>query len=415
MSTAIHSTPAQRGPVVEFDHHSPVYAQNNWRIYDELRKRTPVAWTDAHGGFWVLSRYDDIADVARDDIKFSSAENGITIPPTQQRSVPIDLDPPEAQAYRAVLQPFFSPKAVRHWTACVERWGTVCIDQVIERGRMDLIMDLANPLPALFTCEFIGLPIENWETYARCMHEGVYTGPDNPDFARTRQELEWTVKNLYELVAQERRNPREAMLGNLVRAQVNGKLLTDEEIVSICFLLMAGGFDTTTGLAGNVFNYLGENPAIRQYLIDQPDKIPNAVEEFLRYFTPQQALCRTAKQDVEIRGVRVRKGERVLLAWAAANHDPEAFEAPNEVRFDRFPNLHQAFGIGSHRCLGSHFARVEMCTMLHEVLTRLPDFTIAAGAARYPSIGIVNGWINMPATFTPGPRKLPNERLPAKA
>ncbi|MBV9995897.1 MAG: cytochrome P450, partial [Caulobacteraceae bacterium] len=335
--------PAQRGPVVDFDHHSHGYVDGCWKIYDDLRARCPVAYTGAHGGFWVLSRYEDIAQVARDDATFSST-NGITIPPSAERSIPIDMDPPQSEPYRRLLLPYFSPRAVEYWTPRVRRWGSVCVDQVIETGRIDLIMDLANPLPALFTCEFIGLPIENWAIYARPMHELVYSIPGTSEFDAAIQGGHEIVRNLHDLVAQERKHPSKSMLGDLVQARVEDELMSDETIVGICNLIMAGGFDTTTSLAGNVFKHLDENPAARRKLIDQPDLIPSAIDEYLRYFSPQTALARTAMKDTEIGGVRIKKGEKVMLAWSAANHDPTAFDAPDEVDFERFPNRHQAFG-----------------------------------------------------------------------
>jgi cytochrome P450 len=403
---------AERGPVIEFDHHGAEFAERGREIYGQLRDRCPVAYTASHGGYWVLSRYQDVARVARDDATFTSTE-GITIPPSTERAIPIDMDPPESEPYRRLLLPYFSPAAVEYWAPRIARWGEICVDQVIERGEIDLILDLANPLPALFTCEFLGLPIENWAAYARPMHEIVYSIPGTSNYDKAVHGLHGIVESLRDLVKQERKHPSKSLLGDLVQARVEDELLSDETIVGICHLIMSGGFDTTTSLAGNIFKHLDDDHGARRKLIEQQDLLDSAVDEYLRFFSPQTALARTAMTDTEVGGVRIKKGERVLLAWSAANHDPAAFDEPEKIDFERFPNRHQAFGLGVHRCLGSHFARNEMITMLREVLTRLPDFRLGEGATRYPSIGIVNGWIEMPATFTPGARKFPGERLPS--
>ena len=140
--------------------------------------------------------------------------------------------------------------------------------------------------------------------------------------------------------------------------------------------------------------------------------IPQACEEFLRYFTPQQGLARTVTKPVTVGDVELQPNDRVLLSWASANQDEAVFDCPNEVVLDRFPNRHTTFGIGIHRCLGSHIARIELVTMVSRVLARMPDFRMDHEAARkYPRIGIINGWINVPATFTPGER-LSDEPLP---
>jgi len=163
--------------------------------------------------------------------------------------------------------------------------------------------------------------------------------------------------------------------------------------------------DTTGSLLSSVLEYLSRHEDVRARLIADPALIPQATEEFLRYFAPVQALARTAARDCVIGGQHIAAGERVQLSWSSANFDEDAFDDPDELRIDRFSNRHQTFGIGIHRCLGSNFARVEFKVMLEEVLRRLPDFEIGSTACRYRSIAIVNGWVNLPATFTPGPRE----------
>ncbi|EID17446.1 cytochrome P450 [Mycolicibacterium phlei] len=405
-------------PTVDFDHHSPEYAQNSAAINAELRAKCPVAHTDAHGGFWVISRYDDVVAAAKNDEVFASGYTvngvsplGVTIPPSPVPMCPIEMDPPEYLPYRKLLNPFFSPGESKKWEPRIAHWVDVCLDQVIEKGSFDLVDDLANPVPSLFTCEFLGLPIEKWNDFASVQHEIIYTPPEEQeDILRRYMEL---CGEVFQLITERRQNPTgEGLIDFLVTAEIDGEPIPDDKVFSMVNLVIAGGFDTTTAVTVSSLVYLAEHPEDRQRLIDNPDLLPRAIEEFLRAFTPQQALARTVTKPVTVAGVELQPGERVLLSWASANQDETAFERPEEIILDRFPNRHTTFGIGIHRCLGSHVARIELETMIRRVLDRMPDYRVdLAAARRYPSIGIINGWINAPATFTPGQR-LRDEKLP---
>jgi cytochrome P450 len=401
-----------------FDHHSPDYAENSRSINAGLRSKCPVAHTDAHGGFWVISRYDDVVAAAKDDGTFASGHDvngvcplGVTIPPAPLPMFPIEMDAPDYLPYRRLLNPFFSPAVSKKWEPRVARWVDVCLDQVIEKGTFDLVDDLANPVPSLFTCEFLGLPIEHWRDYAQVQHEIVYTPPEEQEAVLVKyMEIAGRV---FEFITERRKNPSgDSMIDALVTAEIDGELVPDDMVFSMVNLIMAGGFDTTTAVTVNSLIYLADHPEQRQILLDDPTKIPQACEEFLRYFTPQQGLARTVTQPVSLSGVELQANERVLLSWASANQDESVFDRPNEVIMDRFPNRHTTFGIGIHRCLGSHIARIELTSMVSRVLARMPDYRVDhEGAQRYTSIGIINGWINAPATFTPGQR-LSDEVLP---
>jgi len=401
-----------------FDHHSPEYAENSRSINANLRAQCPVAHTDAHGGFWVISRYDDVVEAAKNDAAFASGHEvngvsplGVTIPSSPVPMFPIEMDPPDYLPYRKLLNPFFSPAASKSWQPRVTRWVDVCLDQVIEKGSFDIVDDLANPVPSLFTCEFLGLPIEHWRDYAEVQHEIIYTPPDQQE--RVIMRYMEVVGRVYEIITERRKNPTgEGLIDTLVTAEIDGQPVADEMVLSMVNLVMAGGFDTTTAVTANALIYLADHPEARQRLIDNPEMIPQACEEFLRYFTPQQGLARTITKPVTVGDVELQPNDRVLLSWASANQDESTFDRPNEVVLDRFPNRHTTFGIGIHRCLGSHIARIELVTMVSRVLARMPDFQVVHDAAkRYPTIGIINGWINVPATFTPGAR-LSDEPLP---
>jgi len=410
-------TTCDEAKTTAFDHHSPEYAENSRSINANLRARCPVAHTDAHGGFWVLSRYDDVVAAAKDDETFASGHTvngvsplGVTIPPAPVPMFPIEMDAPDYLPYRKLLNPFFSPAVSKTWEPRVARWVDTCLDQVVEKGSFDIVGDLANPVPSLFTCEFLGLPIENWRDYAEVQHEMIYTPPDRQ--GHVLQRYMEVLGRVYAIIEETRKSPGEGLISDLVTAEIDGQPVSTDMVFSMVNLVMAGGFDTTTAVTANSLIYLSDHPEARQRLIDDPDMIPQACEEFLRYFTPQQGLARTVTKPVTIHDVELQPNDRVLLSWASANQDESVFDRPDEVIMDRFPNRHTTFGIGIHRCLGSHIARIELSTMVSRVLARMPDYRIDHQAAeRYPSIGIINGWITVAATFTPGTR-LSSDLLP---
>ncbi|ETB31004.1 cytochrome P450, partial [Mycobacterium avium subsp. hominissuis 10-5606] len=177
-----------------------------------------------------------------------------------------------------------------------------------------------------------------------------------------------------------------------------------EMLIETVLLLVQGGVDTTSNLVGHALRYLAEHPEDRQRLIDDPTRIPGAIDEFLRYYSPVQTIARTATRDTELGGCPIRKGERVLMSWAGANLDDRVWPDPLEVVLDRTPNRQTSFGIGVHRCLGANLANVMVEVMLGEVLRRIPDYEIAGPVSRYATIGIIHGIDALPVRFAPGPR-----------
>jgi len=181
--------------------------------------------------------------------------------------------------------------------------------------------------------------------------------------------------------------------------------VTEEEMLSFCNNIITGGVDTTTALTTHALVYLNEHPEDYRRLQEDPTLLPVAREEFVRFFTPIHGLARNVSRDVEMDGAKMEKGDRVYLAWSAANRDPEVFTDPETVDIARFPNRHIAFGAGMHRCIGSFMARVMFEEMMHVVMARIPDYrTHPDRARRYTSVGTINGWVDMPTSFTPGPK-----------
>lgn len=393
-----------------FDHYTQEYRDNWPAIVDENLAKCPVARSDAYGGFWVVSDYASLGRVIRDDATFTSEHNmadpsdprqGIVIPPNPMLQVPMEFDPPVYNAYRRMLNPYFSPPAARAMEPFVRQAADALLDRVCAGGRIDFVKDFGNPVPALATMRLVGLPLDDWETYAEPMHGIVSYPAGGPEYLRCMAALQQLGGALGALVPRLRTEAADGLLSGLAKAIVDGKPLPDGEVVLIALLVMQGGVDTTTALLANTLWWLDEHPAERKQLAERPELLEHATEEFLRIFTPVPALARTATRDVTLGGQEIRAGDRVLMSFAAANRDPAIFDDPAEARLDRFPNPHTAFGLGIHRCIGSNYARSWFQVMLRAVLERVPDFAVDREAARRnDSIGIINGFVNLPATFT---------------
>lgn len=315
---------------VEYDHHSPAYAQA-WRsLHDQIRSAgCPVAHSSSYDGFYVLTRYDDVASAVKDDATFASYHRpgtewqGIMIPQTPSVTTPIELDPPDFQAYRSLLNLPFSPANSRSWGPWLRDVATALLDAVIETGHCDLVHDFASPLPALLTAKMLGVPLTDWRLYSDAAHDVVRFPPDSREQEVANQLMISVLGRAYETMQARRADPKDDLISTWVHAEVNGEKISDEVLMQMCLLVITGGNDTTTSLFSNCFAWLTEHPAQREWLAADFNRIDHACEEFLRYFTPTQALARTVTRDVEFGGHTFVKGDRVLLSFAAANFDPQ--------------------------------------------------------------------------------------------
>lgn len=412
MTTSIKSR--TRCPI-SFDHESPEHAAAWPEQFDAIRSTCPLSWTEKHGGYWVATRYHDIIEIAQAPDSFTSHKSynpgtgevagGLSIPPfPSPRGIPDESDSPEWDGFRSFLNRKLSPKAVEERRPSTERFAAALIDQVIETGRFDIVDDLTNPLPALTTMAMFGLPLEEWREFADPLHKMMYTPKESPDFLKAAAGLGWIKQRIEEEIARRRSDPRDDLLSYLAHGEIDGRKLDDSTIWEMAFNVIIGGVDTTTALTSHVLIFLSRNPAVRQLLIDKPDALPIAREEFVRFFSPVHGMARNAATAVDFHGEEIAAGDRIYLAYSAANRDPAVFEDPNSIIVDRFPNRHIGFGAGKHRCIGSFQARMMFETMITAVLTRMPDYKVIGKAEGYPSVGTINGLISARATFTPGPK-----------
>lgn len=402
--------------IVDFDHHSDAFNLNELAVNADLRQRCPVAWNENYGGFWFLSSYDAVSQTARDGGTFAhkyepDADDGVDyqgemgVPrPDGQPALGIgEVDGPYHQALRHALAPFFSPGAVEKLKPFMEQSAHWFLDQQITKGQMDLVLDYASPVPAILTMKLMGLPYDNWHLYANLFHSVMAVSQDSDEYARVIAKVPTMMQEVLEFAANRRADAREDLTSFLIQFEFEGRHLTDEQLLNILWNLIGGGVDTTTSQTALTLKHLGTHPAIRQQLIDHPELYRTATDEFLRYFSVNQTLSRTVTHDVVLAGQRLRKNDKVVISWLSANHDENEFDRPDEIILDRAPNRHVAFGLGTHRCIGSHLARLLSQVMVKAVLDRIPDYQVDVdNVHQYLGNPSMTGLGELPVTFTPG-------------
>jgi cytochrome P450 len=401
----------------DFDHLSAEFLDNRHAEWARLRQ-CPVAFNPRHGGFWVVSGYDEVAQVSRDGETFSSkyeedSPDGIEylgimgIP--RVAGIPsagiAEAEGPVHQALRRVLNPVMLPPAVEQLRPWMEQVATWFLDQKIGAGDLDLVLDFTNPVPAVLTMKLVGLPCDDWEHYAEVFHATVAYPAGAPEHRQAVRHIPDMMAGLIAEAGARRREPRDDLLTELVHLRVDGdRLLSDAEITGVLWNLIGGGLDTTTSLTALALHYLDDHHDQRQQLIDDPGLLVPATEEFLRFFSVNETLSRTVTRDVSLGGQQLHRGDFLILSWLSANHDETEFVDAERVTLARAPNRHLAFGVGPHRCIGMHLARTMFRVLMQEVLRRIPDYRIDRAATRfYQGNPELTGIVTMPARFTPGP------------
>ena len=360
----------------DFDVGDHDYESNPYPIWDELRGGCPVAHTERRGGAWLPTRYEDVAAVAYDTESFSSRDVGV-LPPMPGTSLltapPITSDPPFHTAARRIVLPFFSPRAV---DKLEQKTRSICLellDAIATADTADAAGDYAQHIPVRVIAHMLGIPEEDEATFtgwAIRIFQNTATDPEDGR-AATKEILAY----FEEQVEARRREPSDDLISFLLEADMDGDPLTQKHILGTCFLLLMAGIDTTWSGIGASLWHLATHPDDRDRLVEEPEMIPTAVEEFLRAYSPV-TMARIAVNDAEVGGCPVHAGDRVLLNFPSGNRDPERFDRADEVLIDREENRHFAFGIGIHRCLGSNVARMEMRVAIETWLDRFPRFTL---------------------------------------
>lgn len=369
-------------------HHllDPEVLANPYPLYHRLRAHDPVHW-DPYLHAWVVTRYEDVITVLT---RFSAdrtptpeyfeALGAPEVGPIAKVMVKqmLFLDGAAHARVRKLAAPAFMPARVRALRPHIQEIATKLIDRIQARGtgRMDLLADFAEPLPAIVTAEMLGAPVEDhsqlkdWSvTFAQMLGNFQH----NPDrLADVHRAVEGLSNYFHDAIRAQRLKPRVGLIHTLMTSEVDGDRLTDEEVVANCIVTMVGGLETTTNLIGNGILSLLRNPDQMARLRADPGIMPAAVEELLRYESPSQHTARLAPDDVMLGGKKIRKRQAVIAVMAAGNRDPERYPDPDRLDFDRPDNKHLAFGWAAHFCFGAPLARIEGQIAFTELLKRFP-------------------------------------------
>lgn len=346
--------------------------QDPYPFYAWLRQTHPV-YHNEQFDFWALSRYEDVVTAARHSDLFSSAQG---VGPDKRYGLSmITNDPPIHTRLRKLVNKAFTPKRIDRLAARIQTIVDALLDDIVAKGEFDLIDDFAIPLPVTVIAEVLGVAPERRDDFRRWSDDVVHFAggvSHGNDRAQLRQSWDEFRSCFGDIMAARRREPRDDIISVLVQAQEDQQVLSDLELFNFLQLLLVGGNETTTNLIANGALACTHHPAQWQKLRQQPDLVPNLIEEVLRYDAPIQLVFRTTTQDVEMHGTTIPADSKVALLWGAANRDPDVFPDPDRFDITRSSNHHIAFGSGIHYCLGASLARLEARIAATTILRRLP-------------------------------------------
>lgn len=389
----------------------PEVLANPYPLFHRLRSEDPVHW-DPFLHAWVVTRYQDVVTVLhrysaqRTPTPEQLSQMGLaSLNPIAQLMVKqmLFLDAPAHTRLRSLASYAFSPQRVRVLREHICDITNRLLDKVQDNGRMDVIADLAEPLPCIVTAEMLGVPVEDYQqlkAWSQDFAEMLGNFQHNPD--RVPQIL----KSVGEMTAyfrsamqQQRMQPRDGLVRSLMTAEVDGDRLSEEEVIANCIVTMVGGQETTTNLIGNGVLSLLRNPNQLGKLRSDLSLVPSAVEELLRYESPSQHTARLAPEDTVLGGKRILKRQAVIAVMAAGNRDPERFPDPDRLDITRTDNRHLAFGWAAHFCFGAALARIEGQTAFELMLRRLGDWALEPGPLVWRTNLGLRGLTKLPISF----------------
>lgn len=385
-------------------------AGHPWDQYAFLRTNSPVHWhEEADGpGFYAITKYDDIRTISRQPGTFSSYARGVMLAESDdaslfaQRQMMLTMDPPQHDRFKLLVSRGFTPKNAQLLTGRIQQLAREIVDDIAGRGECDLVHDVTGRLPSGLIAELMGIPREDGERLYE-LTEIMHTTDDAVAPPEVKMAAIGEMLGYAKSVAERKRvEPGDDIASTLVQAEVDGDRLTDDELQWFFLLLVNAGGDTTRNLLAAGVQLLFDHPDERARLMaDLDGLLPTAVEEMLRYSSPVVNFRRTVMRDVTLRGVDLHEGDKVVVFYGSGNRDEDVFAEADRFDVGRDPNPHMAFGGGGpHLCLGLHVARIEIVTMLRELLTRLPDLRPAGPVERLAS-NFIAGIRTMPVAFTP--------------
>ena len=383
---------------VDFDHFDPQWTENPYPIWDDLRQRCPVATTQRfQDGGYFPTRFDDVHAIAYDAEHFSSRRIIVREQKLPLMSAaPITSDPPEHTPARKLLLPAFAPKEIAKLEDPTRQVCRALLDAIGDAATCDGAVDYAQHIPVRVIAHMLGVDENKGDLFRDWIYRTLIEGVRNPAVAMAAmQEQSAFFKEQVEL---RRKAPGNDLVSFLLRAEFEGKPLTEPHIIGTLRLILIAGIDTTWSGIGAALWHLATHPEDRRRLVADPGLMPTAIEEFLRAYSPV-TMAREVVKETTLSGCPFKPGGQVLLSFPAANRDPSRFADADRVLIDRAENPHAAFGLGRHRCLGSNLARMEMTVAVEEWLKRFPDFIETPGKKTTWSEGTVRGPRNMPITI----------------
>ncbi len=381
------------------------YANDPHRHFTWMRANAPIYW-DERNQVWGVALHEDLTAFSKTPqtfcSRFSSRPDSPPIPSM------INLDDPHHKRRRNLVNRGFTPRRVDDHEPKIRRICNELIDAVLPRGRCDFVKEIAAPLPMIIIGDLLGVEPGDRDMLLRWSDDLILgtSATATPEAAAAAGKAAKEYCEYAGRVIADRRSkpPQEDLMSVLVHAEIDGERLADEELLQESLLILVGGDETTRHVISGGMHELIRNPDQRQKLVDDPSKVAIGVEEMLRWVTPIQNMNRTMTADVEVRGQKLREGDRVLLLYPSGNRDERVFRDPFRFDVERSPNEHVAFGgTGAHFCLGAPLARLELRVMFEELMRRLPDIELASDdpLPMRPSNFIV-GIESMPVAFSPG-------------
>lgn len=385
-------------------------------LYRRLRTESPVHW-DPYLHAWVVTRYADVMTVLH---RFSAAR---TPTPEQLDAIGLSslapvaalmvrqmlfLDAPAHTRIRSLAAHAFTPRRVAELRRHIQDIADTLLDAVVARGRMDVIQDLAAPLPAIVTAEMLGVPTADHpqlKAWSADFAEMLGNFQHNPDrTARVLRSTEDMLDYFRAAVREHRTRPRPGLVSAMLQAEIDGDRFTEDEVIANCIITMIGGQETTTNLIGNGVLALLRHPDELERLRREPALIGSAIEELLRYESPSQHTARLAPEDTVLGGQQIRRRQAVIAVMAAGNRDPERFPDPDRLDLARPDNRHLAFGWAAHFCFGAPLARLEGQIAVSTLLGRLAALRLETSALKWRTNLGLRGLTGLPITFTPDSR-----------
>jgi cytochrome P450 len=383
----------------DFDHTDDVWAADPYPIWDRLRQECPVAHSERYGGVWLPTRYEDVEAIAYDTEHFTSRSVIVSEfrPPMELAPAgvapPISSDPPFHKDARRMLLPIFSPQAIEKLEPSTRAYCEELIESMRGRAVVDAAEEYAQHIPVRVIANMLGLPESDADVFRGFVNH-VIEGVSLPMEKRAEGMLA-LFAYMRDQIDDHIANPRDDLISFLLQSEMNGEKLDQFQVGRTIALLLLAGVDTTWSAIGASIWHLAKTPADRERLVKEPELLPVAIEELLRAYAPV-TMARLVREDTEWNGCPMKAEEWVLLSFPSANRDPKAFDRPDEVVIDREVNRHAAFGLGMHRCAGSHLARMELRVALEVWLDAFPTFELADPDAVRWSGGQVRGPRTLP-------------------